>query len=340
VIRLFEKSLNRPLQWFICLLHANELPLRHLIISLDGPTSGPKAFSGKIGSCLKNVEKMPVVSFQKIEFDCPVVEVTDLSSDQAYLLRICSSIMTGNFPKVLEKKSPGALNHARWLTTANRILRLYVSTVNPSEVLLILVEFIMKVYAPMWFSIKSEPSCLMGAKHVFKTIKLTRYLPENLKQVIEPVINRNGFFAHPENVILSMLGDSRRNIRKQAVDHILRVRKKRKPEKEVRKFTVPKINFDAKSYQSIVQWKTSEEPPVTMYLSNEELKQIVIDPGEILSDIKGMPCHTQSVERGIKLVTEAAKLVCGSENRDAMIKVKQTSRAKMPKFDSKKEYVL
>jgi len=30
VIRLIEEQLNKPLQWVICQLHVNELPLRHL----------------------------------------------------------------------------------------------------------------------------------------------------------------------------------------------------------------------------------------------------------------------------------------------------------------------
>lgn len=30
VIRCMEQNLHRPLQWFICQLHANELTLRHL----------------------------------------------------------------------------------------------------------------------------------------------------------------------------------------------------------------------------------------------------------------------------------------------------------------------
>jgi hypothetical protein len=42
-IRLFEEQLGRPLQWLVCLLHANELPLRHLLQKLDVGTSGPKA---------------------------------------------------------------------------------------------------------------------------------------------------------------------------------------------------------------------------------------------------------------------------------------------------------
>ena len=55
VIRLLEQRLGRPLQWFVCLLHANELPLRHLLIKLDGVTSGPKLFSGPIGSLLSGL---------------------------------------------------------------------------------------------------------------------------------------------------------------------------------------------------------------------------------------------------------------------------------------------
>ena len=39
VICLLEKSLGRRLMWSICLLHTNELPLRHLFTDLDGPTT-------------------------------------------------------------------------------------------------------------------------------------------------------------------------------------------------------------------------------------------------------------------------------------------------------------
>ena len=49
VIRLLEEHLNRPLQWLACMMHANELPLRHLINKLDGVIQGPKRFSGIIG---------------------------------------------------------------------------------------------------------------------------------------------------------------------------------------------------------------------------------------------------------------------------------------------------
>lgn len=48
VVRLLEKSFKQPLRWFICVLHINELPLRHLFDYLDGSTTDPRAFSGAI----------------------------------------------------------------------------------------------------------------------------------------------------------------------------------------------------------------------------------------------------------------------------------------------------
>lgn len=48
VIRLIELELKRPLQWFICQLHGNELTLRHLFQYLDGGTTGPHNFSGSM----------------------------------------------------------------------------------------------------------------------------------------------------------------------------------------------------------------------------------------------------------------------------------------------------
>jgi len=44
--------------------------------------------------------------------------------------------------------------HSRWLTTASRALRLYVSTEKPSSNFKLVVQYIMMVYTPMWFKIK------------------------------------------------------------------------------------------------------------------------------------------------------------------------------------------
>ena len=53
-----EKLLGHKCHWKICMLHTNELPLRHLISKLDGPTSSASGFTGPIGKLLPGVEKM------------------------------------------------------------------------------------------------------------------------------------------------------------------------------------------------------------------------------------------------------------------------------------------
>ena len=66
-IRILEELLGRPLQWSICLLHCNELPLRHVFAELDGATSGPDSFSGKIGSQLSgSVSECDIVKFDQL----------------------------------------------------------------------------------------------------------------------------------------------------------------------------------------------------------------------------------------------------------------------------------
>lgn len=47
----------------------------------------------------------------------------------------------------------------------------------------------------------------------------------NAKKIIEKVIQNNAYFAHPENLLLTMLIDKRKHIREIAVKIILKVRK-------------------------------------------------------------------------------------------------------------------
>ena len=53
-----EKMLNKALFIVMCMLHINELPLRHLVIGLDGATSSVTSWTGPIGKILSQVNKM------------------------------------------------------------------------------------------------------------------------------------------------------------------------------------------------------------------------------------------------------------------------------------------
>lgn len=92
------------------------------------------------------------------------------------MLRIAHAVVDGVVLPELADLVPGPLSHARWLTLACRLLRLYVSTEAPSAELLTLATFVMKVYVPQWFDIKRSSSCTYGARHVYKAIERSRFV--------------------------------------------------------------------------------------------------------------------------------------------------------------------
>lgn len=60
IIRNIELRLKQPLHWFICLIHFNELPFRHLFSKIDGETTGPITSAGTIGKAITDCETKPV----------------------------------------------------------------------------------------------------------------------------------------------------------------------------------------------------------------------------------------------------------------------------------------
>jgi hypothetical protein len=267
IISRIEKRIKKPLQWLICQLHANELPLRHLFKFIDGSTSGPNEFSGPIGKELQNCHNMPITTFVVIEVQLPDLLTSGLSTDQKYLYEICLAIASGRVPNDLARRNPGKMSHARWLTTGSRILRLYVATKNPSPNLVTLATFVIKVYAPTWFKIKYNSSCCDGARNLWFLTHNSRYLPDELKAVVDPVIQRNAYFSHPENLLLSMLTDDDRKIRELACRRILKARSLNGSKGSIpRTFEIPVINFESDVYYDMIDWQSAElkltEPPL------------------------------------------------------------------------------
>src|SRR6218665_3293541 len=171
-----------------------------------------------------------------------------------YLWDISNAVVTGQCSVNLSRRDPDTLNHSRWLTTANRILRLYVGSCKPSvELQSLAMYYVVKVYAPMWFLIKMQSSCKDGARQLWRTIKLSRYLSDELKAVIDPVIQRNAYFCHPANLLLAMLTDDRKEIRELGIRRILKARKT--VLSGIRKFVVPKLKFDVSDYTELIDWQ-------------------------------------------------------------------------------------
>ncbi|EDV19921.1 uncharacterized protein TRIADDRAFT_61538 [Trichoplax adhaerens] len=332
VIRLLEERLNKPIHWFVCLLHLNELPFRRLFQQLDAVNEEVGLYTGPIGKSIfntpfnANLSSTDGISFQKLKCDLPEFKsIEELSCDQKYLYQICTAISKGYCEIDLSRRYPGNISNARWLTTANRILRVYIATSTPSKSLQIITNYIIKVYTPLWFAIKAKPQCTYGPRHFFQLIRLSRFLASNQQKIIDEVIQRNAYFAHPENLLLAMLTDDDKSLRESAFEKILFARRYIK-RINVRQFKIPKIDFNAASYAEMIDWQREAitEPPLTMPLSELELRQIV-ETGDD-SHFDAYPCHMQAVERIIRLVTAASTSVYGYERREGLIRSTLKSR--------------
>ena len=170
----------------------------------------------------------------------------------------------------------------------------------------------MKVYAPMWFRIKVNSSSECGAQNLFKTIELSKSLNANVKEIIHPVIQRNAFYADPENILLGMINDERSHIRELSWRYIRKARDHYKG-KSLRIFKIPALNFEATDYTTMISWQDTEvtEPLLTHKLTDKEIEDL-IESKQMIA-FGHLPCHTQATERCVKLVTEASSSVCGSQ---------------------------
>ena len=117
-----------------------------------------------------------------------------------------------------------------------------------------------------------------------------------------------------------MLGDEDVNIRKAAVQtmHSLRLQISRKTVSaviipSVCPFCIPKLDFKAKTNHQFVNHDVVEMSPITKIsetksLTDQQLDHTIDEPLRL-----NHPCHNQTVERYIKLVTEAILSVVGFE---------------------------
>lgn len=83
----------------------------------------------------------------------------------------------------------------------------------------------------------------------------------------------------------------------------------------------------------------SLEEKKLMDLAIEEIRQCAVTHESFVTTmIKGIPCHTQAVERVIQSAGRASRAVNGKENHQARVCAINESRAVLPKTNSKKDY--
>ncbi|GBN18978.1 hypothetical protein AVEN_86935-1 [Araneus ventricosus] len=241
---------------------------------IDGQTAGPKSFSGPIGQQLTCYEKHPVVDYEPIDCSIPDIDRNLLSKDQQYMLDFSNAITLGHCPEDLANRDPGPLFHSRWLTAINRVLRLLIRSIRKLKEI---VGFILKSYMPVWHAVKKSNYFTEGPKHVFQAIQTSRYLSDESLQVLDPVIQRNAFYEHTENVLLAMFDNEREHVRELGYRRILKARQIVPKKKTARHFVPPKINFHASDYIEIINWNSCVvyPPPMLRDLSEDDIKSLI-----------------------------------------------------------------
>ncbi len=215
VAACLELGLGRPLQRVLCLKHTIELVWHRFFKKVDGKTKGPTTLDGPIGKkiCNNFFYYEPIVDFKPINLTRSLPKlsldvVKKMSEDQKYLYRIAQAVMTGSEyfqvegQRSLATASPGKFHNARWITLANRILRLYCST-NPHEEhykeLERMVRFLIDVYCHAWFDVVKNTSFLDGPRCFQRLVASlnTFKFKENELVEMKACINQNRqFFVH------------------------------------------------------------------------------------------------------------------------------------------------
>jgi hypothetical protein len=356
-----ERLLGRTIHQIGCMLHLNELPLRHVIAAIDGVTNDPAKYSGPIGkeASLQNSQK-PQIKFIPVHSNLvipPEDIISDLSADQRLLLEYIVGIQNGFISPIYVNRQIGPCNHARWLTLAIRILVVYSRTESPSEKLIAIVSFICQVYGPCWFEVKQARDFTVGPKIIFQvlqwinTIELDgrvtdRSLIDTLKYEAIPVVERNAYSLLSENFILSLLVD--KEIENRRRGHALIVKARNAPTEKYSKVyegfrpnQIGKINLTANTWDELISDNDLKfEPPVTKHLLEADLLTFVekkTDPDEMGWDF---PIHSQSVERAVRLVSEVSKAAYTTGKRHQLAVTKQNSRIQRPLFKNKSKYQL
>ena len=104
----------------------------------------------------------------------------------------------------------------------------------------------------------------------------------------------------------------------------------------VRKYRVPKVNFQAETYVNLIDWEAVilSEPPLTRYKTEAEILSFKETPFAVPK----YPCHTQAVERAVRLVSEASSAVIGKDARNGFIRQRIEARKELPRFKTKQEF--
>lgn len=165
-----------------------------------------------------------------------------------------------------------------------------------------------------------------------------RQCPAHAQVIVRPYINNSSYFAHPELLLLTMLASSQQQERKFAVTTIRNLRNGEITGISTpRKFQVPAVNFEANEIVELINWAEVPvtEPLITASLPTKQIEACV-KTRLVVSD--GWQCHSQSIERAVKKVSESCLMVVGEKRRNGWIRCADASRKALKAPNTKADY--
>ena len=205
-----------------------------------------------------------------------------------------------------------------------------------------IVRYIQRVYSPTWFHINSHWKFTASPSNTHLQMKLVMNQPEKIQQIVKPVLQRNGQFADPAILLCSMLEHPEERVRTKAVNIINGVRANPpKPPRArvcrgIRKHIIPPLQYESDNWWDIINWDAVKvyEPRILQRISAAEINATCGTP----MTFPKYPCHSQSVERAVKLVSIASGKVCGLDKRHGFILSTIKNRKERKPFETKKDY--
>ena len=109
-------------------------------------------------------------------------------------------------------------------------------------------------------------------------------------------------------------------------------------DKHIRNFSLSAIHNNAEDYYLMIDWRTTriKEPLATRALTEDDINQCIYE--KLIFSCRESPCHTQAMERTVKLVTESLSRACSQFAREELIVSTLTSMQRIPAF-LKKDFV-
>ena len=229
-----EKIHGCPFGRIGCFFHHIEKSFECVFLLYTGHTSSPGSYSAGIGKLMKgDIHKLPLADFQVLDNPSllalldQISEETfrSLSNDHQIFFGLLRIAITGKVVERWLSMKIGEMITSRFTTTEVRVVRLWLSTSNPSFEHTRVMSYLVNVWGPVFAQIKQHNLFLEAPRALLLEVMLTAQhcsYPE--RTLLSSSMSTNGQMSHPESVLPSMLASTSAEERRRAVDIIFSIR--------------------------------------------------------------------------------------------------------------------